>query len=186
MAALVLSDQDDKSELRLHLEELISNCLSERGLQTSRIRVGRNDLGFCMGCFGCWVRKPGECVIGDAMGEINRQCMNSDVVVYLSPVVFGQFSANLKNVIDRWLPNMLPFFETNPDGSTIHPSRYASNPCQFMIGYGQNVTEEDAQLFCDITQKHRNKTEALVYRGDDTQIIGALSRMKLERVSGQL
>ena len=44
--------------------------------------------------------------------------MTSDVVVYLCPVVFGQFSANMKYAIDRWLPNMLPYFITKDDGST--------------------------------------------------------------------
>jgi multimeric flavodoxin WrbA len=45
----------------------------------------------------------GECIMKDGIVEINRACMTSDVVVYLCPIVFGQFSANIKFALDRWL-----------------------------------------------------------------------------------
>jgi hypothetical protein len=139
-----------------------------------------------MGCFGCWVKKPGECVIGDKMSSINRSSMTSDAVFYLTPIVFGQFSANMKNVIDRWLPNMLPFFESRPDGSTMHPPRYADYPRQIMLGYADALEDEDARLFIDINKKHRNNSEVLIYRGNDSMLLEELGRIPLTRTGGQL
>ena len=186
MNAFIISDKDYQTETFRRLNELVSSFLKEKGFQMEYQEIGRKDLLPCMGCFGCWIKEPGECVMKDGMAEINRKCMNSDVVVYLSPVIFGQFSANIKNAIDRWLPNILPFFISRPDGSTMHPARYETYPVQFIIGYGEDISEEDARLFVDITKKHRSNVEALVFLGDDKVITVVFSRNKLGRVEIQL
>ena len=186
MKAYIISDKDFETETYRDLFAYISSYLETKDFEIEHRSVGRDEITPCMGCFGCWVRKPGECVIQDGMTELNDRCMNSDVVIYLSPVVFGQFSANIKNVIDRWLPNMLHYFTKRPDGSTIHKPRYATYPMQFIIGYGEAVSTEDSQLFVDITMKHRRNIEAVVYRGNNSEIGDLFERNKLERVDGGL
>lgn len=186
MKALLISDKDYQTETYHRLKDLICIFLKEKGFEADLMEVGKDDLAFCMGCFGCWVKKPGECVINDMMGQINRNSVNSDVVIYLSPIIFGQFSANIKNSIDRWIPNILPFFVTRPDGSTMHPPRYNTYPREIIIGYGNELLEEDMQLFSDITKKHRRNVDVLIYQGDDSSINGALNKMEFGRVGGQL
>lgn len=186
MKAFVISDGEFQTETFKKLESLVKRHLGERNFEITEKRLGREELAYCMGCFGCWIKKPGECVINDAMTEINRNTMTSDVAVYLCPVVFGQFSANMKNAIDRWISNILPFFEIRPDGSTMHPPRYESYPCVVMIGYGDDLSKEDARLFTDITKKHRRNVEALIYDGDDEKTAEGLRSIKLKRVGGQL
>lgn len=186
MNALLISDRDYQTETYSRLKDLICTFLEDKGLKVTLMEVGKNDLTFCMGCFGCWVKKPGECVINDMMDQINRNYMNSSVVIYLSPVIFGQFSANMKNTVDRWIPNILPFFERRPDGSTMHPPRYNTYPRQIIIGYGQGLFEEDMQLFSDITKKHRRNVDVLFYQGDDSSIHETLNKIETERVGGQL
>jgi multimeric flavodoxin WrbA len=182
----VISDADYQTETYRKLEAIVAGRLRKKGFRIEYRRIGRKDLTFCRGCFGCWIKKPGECLMKDAMEELNRVCMNSDAVLYLSPVVFGQFSANIKNAVDRWLPNMLPYFTERPDGSTIHPPRYEDYPKQVIIGYGKAVSEEDAQLFVDITKKHRTNVECLVMEGNGDNVAGALDSIQLERIGGSL
>ena len=186
MRAYIISDKDFESETFHQLNEIVCSCLKKKDFEIEHRAIGKDEIVPCVGCFGCWVKKPGECVIRDGMAELNNRCMNSDVVIYLSPVVFGQFSANIKNTIDRWLPNMLHYFIKRPDGSTIHKARYATYPKQFIIGYGESVSPEDAQIFVDITMKHRRNVEALVYRGNEKEIIDLFDNNKLERVDGRL
>ena len=186
MKAYILSDKDYQGGIYSHLHELVSSNLTKKDFQIEHREIGRDELAFCKGCFGCWIKQPGECTIKDSMAEINNRYINSDVVVYLSPVIFGQFSANLKSAIDRWLPNILPFFMTRPDGSTMHPPRYLTYPKQIIIGYGEAVSKEDAQLFVDITKKHRRNIEVLVFNGSDSNCINFLNQTKLERVGGEL
>ena len=122
----------------------------------------------------------------DGIAEINRACMTSDVVVYLCPIVFGLFSANMKSVIDRWLPNMLPFFMTRKDGSTMHPPRYQDYPKQIFIGYGEDVSPEEVQLFQDITLKHRSNIAMIIDHGSNAEVLSALNKVELSRIGGSL
>jgi multimeric flavodoxin WrbA len=185
MRALIVSDNDFKTAQYEKIRRTLGEYLSGRGFETEEVSVGRGEIAHCKGCFGCWTKTPGECVIRDRAAEINRASIQSDAVVYLSPVVFGQFSANIKDVIDRWLPNMLPFFIVRSDGSTMHPPRYDSYPAQAIVGYGEDVSDDDAMLFKDITEKHRNKVRALVLKPgmDIAQILGGL---RLEKTEGVL
>lgn len=164
MDAWILTDEEYKTGVYDMLVQLTTELLAEKGFQPQVRELGRG-LHSCMGCFGCWTRMPGECVIKDEMQEINRCYMNSGVVVFLSPVIFGQFSANIKNAIDRTLPNMLPFFYHRPDGSTMHSPRYEKYPALFIIGCGEGLDPEEAQLFRDITEKHRYEIGVEIFQG---------------------
>ena len=186
MKAYFLSDGEFQTERAKQILELLKVEFSKRGCVVSQKVIERDELQFCRGCFDCWIQTPGECAMKDTIAMINRDCMTSDVVVYLCPVVFGQFSANMKSAIDRWLPNMLPFFTSRKDGSTIHPPRYESYPNQIMIAYADNLSENDAQLFYDITLKHRNNVTVLIDRGNDAELSHALRTASLERVGGSL
>lgn len=185
MKAFIISDNEFFTEKYKRLSSQLKSFLAGRGFEIEESSIGRDTLAFCKGCFGCWIKKPGECVISDGIAELNRKAMASDLAIYLCPIVFGQYSANMKCVIDRWLPNMLPFFMIRPDGSTMHPPRYKSYPCQIMIGYGDGLTQEDAQLFLDVILKHRSNVTAFVY-GGETDLSEALGALKLKRVEGNL
>jgi multimeric flavodoxin WrbA len=185
MKALIISDKEYRTPVFERLNAQLKEYLSAKGFDIEETAVGRETLAFCKGCFGCWVKTPGECVMSDGMADINRAFMSSDIAVHLCPIVFGQFSANIKNAIDRWLPNILPFFIVRKDGSTMHPARYSSYPKQLMIGYSDGLDEEDKQLFADITRKHRNNVETFVYDGD-AGLSETLSGLTFERAEGNL
>ena len=181
MQAYMLYDNEFNTLSFQTLHDQVMHYLQSKGFNIIERGIGKGDLDYCMGCFGCWIKKPGECVIPDTMADINRDYIQSDVVACLCPVVFGQFSANIKNALDRWIPNVLPFFGKRPDGSTTHPGRYESYPKQIMIGYADDATDEDIQLFHDITRKHRREVDTLWYHhGDD--LSHDLSSITLQRV----
>jgi multimeric flavodoxin WrbA len=184
MKAFIISDKDYETDIFHELFAGITSLLKTQDFEIEYATIGRNDLSSCIGCFGCWIKKPGECILPDGIGSINSTAMNSDVVIYLCPVIFGQFSANIKDAIDRWLPNMLPFFMIRKDGSMMHPRRYESYPKQIMIGYGNEVSAEDADLFRDITQKHRSNIEVMIFDSNHSTIKDLLSGISLCRIIG--
>lgn len=186
MKACIISDQEYSTEASENIRTLIKEFLRKRNFDIDEVQLERDGIKPCMGCFGCWTKKPGECVIPDEMSNINKYSMTSDAVFYICPIIFGQYSANMKNVIDRWLPNILPFFEIRPDGSTMHSPRYKDYPKSIMIGYGASLSADDAQLFTDISKKHRNMLDIIIYDNDQSTLLTALDNVKLVRVGGHL
>jgi multimeric flavodoxin WrbA len=188
MKALIISDQEYRTETFERLIQIVRQYLDEQKYEVECVGIDREDLAFCKGCFGCWIKKPGECVIDDKISYLNKAYINSDVTIILSPVIFGQFSANIKNLRDRWIPNILPFFERRPDGSTIHPARYPVYPRQIIIGYGNGLSEDDIKLFKAITINHLRNIEVLVYLGfeSDSAIEENLAGIELKKAGAAI
>jgi multimeric flavodoxin WrbA len=181
MKAYIISDHNYQSPVYEKLFSLVHDFFLSRDFQIEQKSIHKEELHFCIGCYGCWVKKPGECVIDDTMAQINKTFNSSDVVVYLSPIVFGQYSPNIKNAIDRWLPNVLPLFIPKQDGTTGHPQRYADTPKKIIIGYGDTVSPESAQLFLSIVH-HRADIDAFIYSDHDDSLTASLEKIKLERI----
>jgi len=186
MRAYLISDGEFATQRQAELKALLSAYFSEHAFTVTEKTLERDSLAFCRGCFDCWVKTPGECIMQDGIVEINRASMTSDAVIYLCPIVFGQFSANMKYAIDRWLPNVLPFFITREDGSTSHSLRYRGYAAIIFVGYGESVSQQEAQIFTDINKKHRSNVTVIVDQGDDGQIVSLLDTVSLNRAGGAL
>ena len=64
----------------------------------------------CTGCSSCGLKTPGACVVKDDMQDIFRKMVASDVLVLATPVRFGSYCAELKKVVDRFQPLMVPIY----------------------------------------------------------------------------
>jgi multimeric flavodoxin WrbA len=91
--------------------------------QVAAYRLRDHPIADCLGCFGCWIKTPGQCVINDSAREIADKMCLSDLTIYVTPVVFGGYSYELKKVLDRQICTILPFFKTI-NGELHHPQRY--------------------------------------------------------------
>jgi multimeric flavodoxin WrbA len=183
MKVFIISDEDYNTDIYKKMSASVMNFFQKKNFEVIQQSIKKDDLHVCLGCYGCWTKTPGECVINDAMAQINRTFNESDVVVYLSPIVFGQFSPNIKNVIDRGLSNVLPLFVKKSDGTTGHPPRYESKPKVIAIGYGDNISNEQAELFVNVV-KHKAGVEAFVYAEGSNNIVESLETVKLGRMVG--
>lgn len=100
----------------------------------------------CVGCFGCWVKTPGRCVIADRAVDIPALFARSDEVVVVSPLAWGGYSRNVKAVLDRSIGYLLPFFRT-VDGEMHHRMRHG-NAFAFAVhfyGEGAPTVRENAR-----------------------------------------
>lgn len=64
----------------------------------------------CVGCFGCWFKTPGRCVINDRASDFAKLMSQHDEVIVISRLTFGGFSPDVKAVFDRSIGFILPFF----------------------------------------------------------------------------
>lgn len=97
----------------------------------------------CVGCFGCWVKTPGQCVIRDHESELALLLPQCAEWVIMSRVVFGGLSLRVKGALDRSIGYMLPFFR-DVGGETHHAPRYAHRPRLRYLLYGE-LTEGEQE-----------------------------------------
>lgn len=96
----------------------------------------------CTGDFECWTRSPGRCRTNDAGQDIATAMRNAGLVVLLTPVVSGGYSADLKKAIDRLIGLIHPFFSER-DGLTRHCPRYRNYPPMLFLGIGDDAAAAD-------------------------------------------
>ena len=97
----------------------------------------------CTGCSSCGLKTPGRCVVKDDMQEILRMIVASELLVLATPVRFGSYCAELKKVIDRFQPLMVPIYVVR-DGEMHFQGRY-DFPVLLGVGLVSNGGDEEAR-----------------------------------------
>ena len=77
----------------------------------------------CLGCYACWNKTPGKCVISDDMDKILPQYIEADIIIWAFPLYTYTVPGKLKFLMDRRLPLALPSMSKDTE-SGGHPSRY--------------------------------------------------------------
>ena len=95
----------------------------------------------CVGCFGCWVRTPGACVLRDDLGDVGRLLAQCSRVSILSRCCYGGFSPFVKNVLDRSIPYLHPDFVFK-NNEMHHKRRYPNRIALSAWFYGPGLTDQ--------------------------------------------
>jgi hypothetical protein len=111
----------------------LAGALADLGHKTEILTLREKQIAPCLGCFGCWVKTPGECVVDDAGRDVARAIARCELLAYFTPVTFGGVSSELKKALDRMIPNISPFF-ARVSGETHHRTRYARPPRLLALG----------------------------------------------------
>lgn len=125
---------------------LLTDILDRDHADVTCLHLDQIKLAHCTGCFGCWVKTPGVCVADDPGREIAQTIIQSDILIFFTPVTFGGYSSPLKIMLDRIIPLVLPFFETI-HGELHHQTRYARYPRLVAMGFQHHPDETEADLF---------------------------------------
>ncbi len=71
----------------------------------------------CTGCFYCWNRVPGECILKDDMEMLYPELRSADILVLATPV-YIPLPDYFQAFMNRLLPLMNPVLRTTPDMRT--------------------------------------------------------------------
>jgi hypothetical protein len=137
----------------------ISQWLAEQAYENTTYTLREHPIQFCMGEFDCWVKTPGICRFPDAGRDIAEAIVKSDLVVCLTPVTFGGYSAELKKALDRVICIISPSFVTI-DGETHHKARYDRYPNLLGIGLMDQPDEESSRLFATLVERNARNLHA--------------------------
>ncbi|MGN0395430.1 MAG: flavodoxin family protein [Coprococcus sp.] len=72
------------------------------GNKVEFIKLKGKQIGFCKGCLAC--QQTGNCVIKDDVTQIMDKVIESDIVVWATPIYYYEMSGQMKVLIDRLNP----------------------------------------------------------------------------------
>jgi multimeric flavodoxin WrbA len=148
MDIIFMLDKDTKTELSEGLKTRILEIVKEKGHTIEVVELGKYDVFPCLGCFSCVTKHPRKCVNKDMVFEIKRNVQRYELTIYMTPVIFGHFSSAIKIAIDKGT---------------------GSNNLQIIIGFGDDIDNEEKNTFIDLTAKHRGSAD-IVHPGMDKQV----------------
>jgi multimeric flavodoxin WrbA len=139
-------------EFEDYLKKLSDALVSDNHVVTILILRDIN-VKYCIGCWGCWLKTPGECIVTDGSRDICLEYINSDLVLFASPVIMGFTSALLKKAHEKLLPLIHPYLEL-VQGEVHHIARYDKYPLMgLLLEKGKDTDEEDIEIISDIYRR---------------------------------
>jgi len=120
-----------QSKTEVMLNRLVQG-MCDAGAEVEVVNLREKKIRNCIGCFTCWSKTPGRCIHKDDMAkELFPKWLESDLIVYATPLYNYTMNATLKVFIERTLPSLEPFFDVH-DGRMFHPLRY-KNPAVVVL-----------------------------------------------------
>lgn len=126
--------------MKLILTDLQNPSLSVSG----EYKIYKNDteIHSCTGCFGCWTKTPGKCLIKDATNQFAEDLGKCTEFIIISRCLYGTVSPFVKKMQDRGIPHLLPFFLIR-NKEMHHKIRYDNTFTLSAYFYGQDLSDDE-------------------------------------------
>lgn len=98
--------------------------IEQTGTEIEVINVYDKNLNIepCRGCFVCWTKTEGKCVVEDDANELIEKANNTHLIIYAFPLYIDSVPAKLKAFLDRMFITVMPIFVPF-NNLTRHPIR---------------------------------------------------------------
>ena len=130
----------------------LAESLIDAGHHVRLFKADKMKINYCIGCWSCWWKTPGECSQKDDMPEVYSSYIDSDLVIHFSPILAGFISSRLKTVNDRSIALVHPYI-TLVNKECHHIKRYEKYPGLALIVDPMNSDEEDLAITKDLYQR---------------------------------
>jgi multimeric flavodoxin WrbA len=114
---------------------MVENFLAgaeDAGAETENIILADRKIGHCTGCFACWLKTPGKCIIKDDMEELLEK-FSADIIVFATPLYVDNVTGIMKDFMDRMIPRLEPYIGKDENGECKHPVRTGHMPGFILI-----------------------------------------------------
>ncbi len=153
MKATILNGSNKDDKLIAYTHSVIVDELTSSGWGVESFILHEMKIAYCVGCFECWVKTPGECRFNDGGREIAKQFIQSDLVIVLTPITFGGYSSELKKALDRIICVISPFF-MKVNGEVHHKKRYDKYPRLLGVGVMPREDKQSEQIFTTLVKRN--------------------------------
>jgi len=154
---------DKDKRLRTDSFKLILTDLENPVLSVSgNYKIYKNNINVhnCTGCFGCWIKQPGICLIKDDSQQFVYDLSRCSQFIIISRCVYGDVSPFIKKMQDRSIPNLLPFF-TIRKKQMHHMLRYSNKYSISAYFYG-HTSDEEKETATEIIYRNSLNTDSYV------------------------
>ena len=121
VVAVNSSPNMDKGNTALILGPFLEG-MREAGAEVELFYTRKLKINPCNGEFNCWIKTPGKCYQDDDMSIVFPRLVEAEIWVFATPLYVDGVSGPMKNLLDRLLPILHPFFELR-DNHCRHPRR---------------------------------------------------------------
>ena len=112
------------------------------GVEDNCIIADNHKIRNCIGCFGCWIKTPGQCVIKDGYETMGANLGKTKELIVISRMNYGGFSPFVKNVFDRSISYLHAYFQIR-NKEMHHRHRYDNVIHLRVFFYGDDITQEE-------------------------------------------
>jgi len=161
------SPRGKKGNTHLMVKEFSKGAVLGRA-EVENVFLVKKKIRPCRGCFTCWIKTPGKCVIKDDMPELIHKFGESDIVVFATPVYVDNVTGIMKIFMDRLIAGIDPHFEKDEGGESVHISRSEKQPKLVVIsncGFPEQSHFQVLELlFRRIARNMRSEVIGEIYR----------------------
>lgn len=187
MKALVLNGSLEHQTHLMPIAKILESEFSNAGWEHESLMLHQFTVGTCIGCFQCWNTTPGICFQDDQGREIAHKAINSDLLVFLTPLSWGGYSSELKKAIERMLGLLHPSFIKIKDSSR-HKKRYDSYPSVLGIAVAEGERDDECvQIFKTLIERHslnwytpNQRAVVFLDKDEDEKIRDSIKNMLVE------
>jgi len=127
------------------------------------VKLATKSINACIGCWTCWLKTPGRCVMKDQMAESYPDYINSDTVILLIDTSQGFINHKAKAFFDRTIPHYNPYIKM-VDGECHHVARYKSYPDMVFYYNIKGLTAQEENVIEDYLYRVAYHFESKAYR----------------------
>ena len=139
MNITILNGNPAPSPLDTTLAEL-RTLLQAEGHNLTQFDLRDLSLRYCIGCWGCWVKMPGQCSNGDASAlAMDRAVINADFVLWAASLKMGFPSSLLKMALDKHLPLIHPYMLVDQEKTRRVTERPQPGACLHCWGQAGSI-----------------------------------------------
>ncbi|MEC9490925.1 MAG: NAD(P)H-dependent oxidoreductase [Halanaerobiales bacterium] len=179
MKALILNGEEIDGLSLNYISESIKEELKANDFKVEEILLKEKEIADCLGHFKCWVKTPGICIIDDYGRETAAKLINSELVIFLTPVIFGSYSYQLKKALDRMIPLISPYFK-RIEGEIHHRKRYSKYPSILAVGVMERINQVQSEIFKELVERNSINFHSLFFEAEVLELDDDFDTKKLK------
>ena len=121
----------------------------------------KGSIHHCIGCFGCWIKTPGKCVICDGYENTGIDMGKCTELILVSRCCYGSVSPFVKTVQDRAISYIHPDFVIRK-GEMHHKRRYKNVIALSAHLYGENITDTEKETAGELLNANVDNYDGIV------------------------